>query len=307
MHPGPSAASTAELIQTLLDSPAPAPHLSEIGKVAQLGDGVAVVTGLARALADEVLVFASGERGIVFDLEPGHLGVVLLGPSENVRLGEEVHRTGQVVSVPTGPAMLGRVVDALGRPRDGGQPPHPAPLRPVEAEAPGILARAAISRPLATGLKAIDAAVTGSARADHRRSPDRQNFDRGRFHSEPERHRSTLYLLCCRPARRRRGRSHRRAARGRHDAELCCGCRWRRGGTGAGPYCALRGHVDCRKPGRQGPRRADQPFQATFSMCMPDCWSAQANSPMPSAAARSLPCPWSRPKLKTCRRTSRRI
>ena len=159
MQPAASATTTAELIQALLDSPTPAPQLSEIGKVVQLGDGVAIVTGLARALADEVLAFASGERGIVFDLEPGHLGVVLLGPSENVQLGEEVHRTGQVVSVPTGSAMLGRVVDALGRPRDGKPPPHPAPLRPVEAEAPGILSRAAISRPLATGLKAVDAAV----------------------------------------------------------------------------------------------------------------------------------------------------
>lgn len=159
MHPAPSAAGTAKLIQTLLDSPAPTLQLSEIGKVAQLGDGVAIVTGLARALADEVLEFASGERGIVFDLEPGHLGVVLLGPSENIRLGEDVQRTGQVVSVPTGTAMLGRIVDALGRPRDGRPPPHPAPLRPVEAEAPGILSRAAVSRPLATGLKAIDATV----------------------------------------------------------------------------------------------------------------------------------------------------
>lgn len=159
MRPAPSAITTNELIQSLLDSPTPAPQLSEIGRVAQLGDGVAVVTGLARALADEVLAFASGEHGIIFDLEPGQLGVVLLGPSGNVQLGEEVYRTGQVVSVPTGPAMLGRVVDALGRPRDGRPPPHPAPLHPVEAEAPGILARAAISRPLATGLKAVDAAV----------------------------------------------------------------------------------------------------------------------------------------------------
>ncbi len=159
MDAAPSAAGTAGLIQTLLDSPAPRLQLTEIGKVAQLGDGVAVVTGLARALSDEVLEFASGERGIVFDLEPGYLGVVLLGPSQNIRLGEDVQRTGQVVSVPTGPEMLGRIVDALGRPLDGRPPPHPAPLRPVEAEAPGILARSAVSRPLATGLKVVDAAV----------------------------------------------------------------------------------------------------------------------------------------------------
>ncbi len=159
MSPDVPVPSTADLVQSLLGSPGPGPQLSEIGKVTQVGDGVAIVTGLARALSDEVLEFAGGERGIVFDLEPGNLGVVLLGPSENVTLGEHVRRTGRVVSVPTGMALLGRVVDALGRPRDGGEPLQDAPLRPVEAEAPGILERAAVSRPLATGLKAVDAAV----------------------------------------------------------------------------------------------------------------------------------------------------
>src|SRR5690606_6646013 len=103
--------------------------------------------------------FASGVRGIVFDLEPDRLGVVLLGPSERLTLGEDVRRTGRVVSVPVGPPLLGRVVDALGRPRDEGGPVDAALLRPIEAEAPRILRRSAITRPLATGLKAIDAAV----------------------------------------------------------------------------------------------------------------------------------------------------
>ncbi len=159
MQPDSSSPSTAELLQSLLDRPAPGPQLSEIGKVTQVGDGVAVVRGLARALSDEVLEFAGGERGIVFDLEPGNLGVVLLGPSQNVALGEEVRRTGRVVSIPTGATLLGRVIDALGRPRDGRESLDAAPLRPVEAEAPGILERSAVSRPLATGLKAVDAAV----------------------------------------------------------------------------------------------------------------------------------------------------
>jgi len=101
--------STDDLVQVLLDSPAPAPKVSEIGRVAEVGDGIAIVTGLARALADELLEFASGVRGIVFDLEPNRLGVVLLGPSEKLSLGEQVRRTDQVVSVPVGPALLGRV------------------------------------------------------------------------------------------------------------------------------------------------------------------------------------------------------
>ncbi len=148
-----------DLVQALLDSPVPAPQVSEIGRLAEVGDGIAIVTGLARALSDEVLEFASGVRGIVFDLEPDRLGVVLLGPYANLERGEDVRRTNQVVSVPVGPALLGRVVDALGQPLDEKGPIDSPTLRPIEAEAPDILHRSAVSRPLATGLKAIDAAV----------------------------------------------------------------------------------------------------------------------------------------------------
>ncbi len=151
--------TTGELVQALLDSPPPAPHVSEIGRVAGVGDGIAIVTGLARALSDELLEFASGVRGIVFDLEPDRLGVVLLGPSERLTLGEDVRRTNQVVSVPVGQAVLGRVVDGLGRPRDEKGPIDVSTLHPIEAEAPEILHRAPVTRPLATGLKAVDAAV----------------------------------------------------------------------------------------------------------------------------------------------------
>ncbi len=147
------------LLQALLEGPAPKPTLTEIGHVSEVADGIAIVTGLARALADELLDFASGVRGVVFDLEPNRLGVVLLGATELVSVGEIVRRTGHVASVPVGPALLGRVVDALGRPRDGKGSIAAVARRPIEAEAPPILSRAAISKPLATGIKAIDAAV----------------------------------------------------------------------------------------------------------------------------------------------------
>ena len=144
---------------SLLATPAPAPVITEVGKVTEVGDGVAVVSGLARALADELLVFACGVQGIVLDLEPERMGVILLGPSELITLGEDVRRTRKVVSVPVGPALLGRVVDAMGRPKDGLGPISAVAEHPIEAEAPGILSRSAIFRPLATGLKAVDAAV----------------------------------------------------------------------------------------------------------------------------------------------------
>jgi F-type H+-transporting ATPase subunit alpha len=148
-----------DLLNVLLDSPPPAPRLSEIGKVTEVGDGIAIVTGLARALSDELLQFASGVRGIVFDLEPDRLGVILLGASERISVGEDVMRTHKVISVPVGPSLLGRVVDAIGRPRDGKGKIDAAAEHPVESEAPEILQRAPITRPLATGIKVIDAAV----------------------------------------------------------------------------------------------------------------------------------------------------
>ena len=122
----------AQWITALLAAPAPTPTLTEVGKVTEVGVGVAVVSGLARALADEVLVFACGVRGIVLDLQPGRLGVILLGPSERITLGETVHRTHKVVSVPVGPALLGRVLDALGHPRDGLGPVAAVAERPIE-------------------------------------------------------------------------------------------------------------------------------------------------------------------------------
>lgn len=151
--------TTDALLQLLLDAPAPEPKLQEIGRVSEIGDGIAIVIGLARALVDELLDFGGGLMGIVFDQEPNRLGVVLLGPSGPVVPGSDVRRTGRVVSVPVGDALLGRVVDALGRPRDGRGPVGSDRQRPIEAEAPGILDRAPVARPLATGLKAIDAAV----------------------------------------------------------------------------------------------------------------------------------------------------
>lgn len=152
-------ANPEPLVATLLNSPSPIPHLSEIGKVSEVADGIAIVTGLERALSDELLQFESGVQGIVLDLEPGRLGVVLLGPSDRVAVGENVMRSRRVVSTSVGPALLGRVVDALGAPRDGLGPIKAQAQRPVESEAPKILSRQAIARPLATGIKAIDAAV----------------------------------------------------------------------------------------------------------------------------------------------------
>lgn len=148
MRPGPAEAFE-QWRARLLGMPAPTPVLTETGVVTDVGDGVAIVSGLARAMAEERVVFASGVQGLVMDLEPGRLGVVLLGPARSIRAGEAVYRTRKVVGTPVGSALLGRVVDALGRPLDGKGPVAAAAQRPAEAEAPGILDRRPVQRPLA--------------------------------------------------------------------------------------------------------------------------------------------------------------
>ena len=143
----------------LLATQAPGPSLTEAGRVTDVADGVAIVTGLERALADELVLFASGVQGVVLDLAPDRLGVVLLGPANLIAPGEAVFRTRRVVHVPVGDPLLGRVVDALGRPLDGRGPVPATVQRPVEAEAPMILEREPVQRPLATGIKVVDAAI----------------------------------------------------------------------------------------------------------------------------------------------------
>lgn len=151
--------SPEAVLEWLVNAPAPKPHLSEIGMVAEVGDGIALVTGLGQALSEELLQFDSGVQGIVLDLEAGRLGVVVLGPPDRITVGESVMRTHRVVSTAVGEALLGRVVNALGVPIDDKGAVHAQAVRPVEAEALPILARSAIKRPLATGIKVIDAAV----------------------------------------------------------------------------------------------------------------------------------------------------
>jgi F-type H+/Na+-transporting ATPase subunit alpha len=135
------------------------PRLERIGRVAQVGDGVATVTGLPDTRLDELLVFEGGVRGLAVDLGEELIGCVLLGSDTGISAGSTVHGTGEVARVPVGDALLGRVVDALGLPLDGGEPVAAAALAPVEQPAPAIVDRALVDRPLATGLLVVDAMV----------------------------------------------------------------------------------------------------------------------------------------------------
>lgn len=131
----------------------------QTGEVVRVSDGICRVSGLADVMAGELLDFEDGLRGLVMDLEPDDIGVVLLGPYSHVQEGESVRRSGHIMEVPVGECMLGRVVDALGRPIDGRGPIRAAEFRAIESPAPSVLQRKPVSVPLQTGIKAIDALV----------------------------------------------------------------------------------------------------------------------------------------------------
>jgi F-type H+/Na+-transporting ATPase subunit alpha len=130
--------------------------LSEVGTVLQVGDGIARVHGLENCVALERLELEHGVTGIAFNLEEDNVGVALFGEWQHVKEGEPVRRTGEVMSVPVGPALLGRVVDPLGNPLDGLGPIEATERRPLEFKAPGVISRQPVKEPMYTGLKAID-------------------------------------------------------------------------------------------------------------------------------------------------------
>ncbi len=132
---------------------------SETGTVLSVGDGVARVYGLGGVMASELVQFEGGLFGMALNLEADSVGVVLFGEDKQVKEGESVKRTGKIVQVPTGPALMGRVVDALGQPVDAKGPIEGSEFRVVDVKAPGIIAREPVTQPLQTGLKALDAMI----------------------------------------------------------------------------------------------------------------------------------------------------
>jgi len=129
----------------------------EVGTVIECGDGIARVEGLPSAMANELLEFENGVRGLALNLEVREIGVVILGEFNEIQEGQQVKRTGEILSVPVGDAFLGRVVGPLGEPLDGQGPIEDTELRPLETQAPSVVERQPVKEPLQTGLKAIDA------------------------------------------------------------------------------------------------------------------------------------------------------
>lgn len=132
---------------------------NDVGYVIRVGDGIALIQGLDKAMSSELLLFPHDVYGMVLNLEEDHVGAVLLGDDTLIKEGDEVRRTGRIVEVPVGDGMLGRVVNALGQPIDGKGPIVSTKTRPVERVAPGVMTRKSVHQPLMTGLKIIDSMI----------------------------------------------------------------------------------------------------------------------------------------------------
>ncbi len=134
-------------------------EMAEVGQVISVGDGIARVYGLDNVQAGEMVEFPGGIKGMALNLETDNVGIVIFGDDRDIKEGDVVKRTGAIVEVPIGKALLGRVVDGLGNPIDGKGPLTGAKMTRVEVKAPGIIARKSVHEPMQTGLKAIDALV----------------------------------------------------------------------------------------------------------------------------------------------------
>ncbi len=134
-------------------------HVEETGRVVSVGDGIARMSGLSNCQSQEMLEFADGTLGIALNLEEETVGAIILGDYKGIKEGDTVKRTGRIMSVPVGDELIGRVVNAIGAPVDGGKPFTTKKFYPVERVAPGVMSREPVNRPVQTGVKSVDALI----------------------------------------------------------------------------------------------------------------------------------------------------
>jgi F-type H+-transporting ATPase subunit alpha len=157
--PNPELQSIATVLLERIQQFQPVVVTEDVGTVVEVGDGIARVSGLPTVQMSELVTFPDGTMGMAFNLEVDNVGIIIMGDYTNIREGDLVRRTGRIVSVPVGDALLGRVVDALGRPIDGKGPIRTDKYRPIERIAPGVVMRQNVDTPVQTGIKAIDAMI----------------------------------------------------------------------------------------------------------------------------------------------------
>src|ERR1700691_5607003 len=149
----------SRLLREEIDNYERAVNVAETGSVISVGDGIARIYGLENVMAGELIEFKGGVSGIALNLEEDQVGAVLLGEYSNIKEGDEVRRTGRIMSIPVGENMLGRVIDALGVPIDGKGPIESTGFNYIERLAPGVVDRQPVKEPMQTGIKAIDAMI----------------------------------------------------------------------------------------------------------------------------------------------------
>ncbi|KAK9768451.1 Alpha subunit of the F1 sector of mitochondrial F1F0 ATP synthase [Basidiobolus ranarum] len=152
----PSTSEVSSILEERILGLSDAADINETGRVLSVGDGIARVYGLQNVQADEMVEFSSGVQGMALNLEPDNVGIVIFGNDRLIKEGDTVKRTGNIVDVPTGEGLLGRVVDALGNPIDGKGPIPNAIRQRVQVKAPGIIPRQSVHEPMQTGMKSID-------------------------------------------------------------------------------------------------------------------------------------------------------
>ncbi len=154
-----SAQEISRLIREQIENYEGTVEVAEVGSIISLGDGIARLHGLEKVMSGEMLEFPHDVAGIAMNLEEDQVGAVLLGDYTSLQEGDEVRRTGRIISVPVGEALIGRAVDALGRPVDGKGPIETTEFSPVERIAPGVIERQPVKEPMQTGIKAIDSMI----------------------------------------------------------------------------------------------------------------------------------------------------
>ncbi len=205
----------ASVLQTEIENFQSQIDVREVGRVLEVGDGIAHVYGLSGVMSGEMVEFPHGVIGLAFNLEETSVGVIILGDYLKLNEGDEVKSTGRLLSVPVGDAVIGRVVDPLGNPLDGKGPVVTSERRNVESMAPGVAGAEAGERAAANrhqGHRRHDADRPRPERIDHRRPQDRQDGHRHRRDHQPEGHRRKMLLRRGRPEGIDRGRRDRGAA-----------------------------------------------------------------------------------------------
>src|ERR1700754_94020 len=154
-----NAGEITELLRQQIENYEQKIQVDEVGTIISLGDGIARVHGLDKVMAGELIEFPHNVAGLAMNLEEDQVGAVLLGDYTELKEGDQVKRTGRIMSVPVGKEMIGRVVNALGQPIDDKGPINTDEFLPVERLAPGVIARQSVREPMATGIKAIDTMI----------------------------------------------------------------------------------------------------------------------------------------------------